>query len=74
MTEHLTTTQCSDDSEIVQFPPDAPLDTLKGVGTGRHQNQDGYTIEFTLVDADEPGGMDEMAILIYVIQILRRSY
>ena len=65
MTEHLITTQCSDSPEIVQFPPDAPLDTLKGVGTGRYQNQDGYTIEFTLVDAGEPGSMDEMSILIY---------
>lgn len=65
MTEHLLTTQCSDDPDIVKFPPDAPLDTLKGVGTGRYNNQDGYTIEFTLVDAGDPGGMDEMAILIY---------
>ena len=65
MTEHLITAQCSDDPAIVQFPPDAPLDTLVGVGTGRYQNQDGYTIEFTLVDAGEPGTMDEMAIKVY---------
>lgn len=65
MTEHLTTTQCSDDPEIDQTPPNAPLDTLIGVGTGRYQNQDGYTIEFTLVDAGEPGTMDEIAIRIY---------
>lgn len=65
MTEHLTTTQCSDDPDITQFPPDAPLDTLVGVGTGRYNNMDGYTIEFTLVDYGEPGSMDEMAIHIY---------
>ena len=65
MTEHLTTTECSDDPDIVQFPPDAPLDTLIGVGTGRYANQDGYTIEFTLVDAGEPGDFDQMAIKIY---------
>ena len=65
MTEHLITTQCSDNPEIVQFPPDAPLDTLVGVGTGRYENQDGYTIEFTLVDGGEPGTFDEMAIHIY---------
>ncbi|MCB1984082.1 MAG: hypothetical protein H6936_06340 [Burkholderiales bacterium] len=65
MTEHLTTIQCSDDPEIDQVPPNAPLDTLIGVGTGRYQNQDGYTIEFTLVDAGEPGTLDEIAIRIY---------
>jgi hypothetical protein len=65
MTEHLLTTECSDNPDIVQFPPDAPLDTLVGVGTGRYNNTDGYTIEFTLVDGGEPGREDMMAILIY---------
>lgn len=65
MTEHLTTASCSDDPAITQFPPDAPLDTLVGVGTGRYENQDGYSIEFTLVDAGEPGDFDEMAIRIF---------
>jgi len=65
MTEHLSTVACTDSPDIVQFPPDAPLDTLIGVGTGRYNNVDGYTIEFTLVDAGEPGREDKMAILIY---------
>jgi hypothetical protein len=66
MTEHLTTVSCTDDPDIVQFPPAAPLDTLVGVGTGRYNNAPGFTIEFTLVDAGEPGsGVDQMAILIY---------
>lgn len=65
MNEHLETTRCTDSPLIQQFPPDAPLDTLVGVGTGRYQNVDGYIIEFTMVDAGEPGDMDEMAILIY---------
>lgn len=66
MTEHLTTTECSDDPDIVQAPPPAPLDTLKGVGTGRYNGVDGFTIEFTLVDAGEPGkGRDKAALLIY---------
>jgi len=65
MTEHMTTVTCSDDPLIMQEPPDAPLDTLVGVGTGRWNNEYGYTIEFTLIDAGEPGRDDMMAILIY---------
>ena len=65
MLEHLTTLECSDDPNINQNPPPAPIDTLVGVGTGRYNGQDGYTIEFTLVDAGEPGRDDEMAIKIY---------
>ena len=65
MTEHLTTVECSDSPDIVQFPPAAPLDTLIGVGTGRYNGTDGYTIEFTLVDYGEPGSSDRMRIFIY---------
>lgn len=65
MTEHLTTVSCTDDPGIDQTPPAAPLDTLVGTGTGRYNNVDGYTIEFTLVDAGEPGTNDRMAIRIY---------
>jgi hypothetical protein len=66
MTEHLETVMCTDDPFIIQGPPAAPLDTLIGVGTGRHNNVDGFTIEFTLVDQGEPGkGVDQMAIKIY---------
>jgi hypothetical protein len=45
MTEHMTTVECSDDPNITQAPPDAPLDTVKGVGTGRYNGTDGYTME-----------------------------
>jgi hypothetical protein len=65
MTEHLTTVECSDDPNIIQAPPAAPLDTLIGVGTGRYNGSDGYTIEFTLQDFGEPGSDDRMAIRIY---------
>jgi hypothetical protein len=65
MEEHLTTVACTDDPDIIQQPPPAPLDTLIGVGIGRYNNKPGYTIEFTLVDAGEPGGNDQMAIKIY---------
>jgi hypothetical protein len=64
--EHLTTIECSDDPDIAQPPPAAPLDTLVGIGTGRFDGEEGYTIEFTLVDGGEPGrGDDAMRILIY---------
>jgi hypothetical protein len=66
MTEHIETVACSDDPNIHQAPPDAPLDTLIGIGTGRYNGTDGYTIEFTLVDYGEPGSNnDRMSILIY---------
>ena len=65
MTEHMTTVKCSDDPNIVQFPPAAPLDTMVGIGTGRFNNVDGYTIRFTFVDAGEPGGNDKAALLIF---------
>jgi len=65
MTEHLETVSCTDDPNIIQAPPPAPLDTLVGIGTGRYNNVDGYTIEFTLVDAGEPGGNDQAALKIF---------
>jgi len=66
MTEHLQTIACTDDPAIVQAPPPAPLDTLVGVGTGRYNGTDGYTIEFTLVDGGEPGTVaDKAALRIY---------
>ena len=64
MLEHLETIACFDDPTIDQRPPNAPIDTLIGRGTGRFNGVDGYRIEFTLVDAGEPGRNDEMAILI----------
>jgi len=65
MTEHLETVACTDDPAIIQAPPPAPLDTLIGVGTGRYNGVDGYTIEFTMVDYGEPGSNDRMAIKIF---------
>jgi hypothetical protein len=65
MTEHLETVACTDDPNIIQAPPPAPVDTIIGRGTGRLKNADGYTIEFTLVDAGEPGKFDKAALKIY---------
>ncbi len=65
MLEHLTTVACTDDPDIVQAPPPAPLDTLIGTGEGRYNGDEGYSIEFTLVDYGEPGRDDQMAIHVY---------
>jgi hypothetical protein len=65
MTEHMTTVRCSDDPFITQAPPAAPLDTMVGVGTGRYNNVDGYTVEFTFVDYGEPGSSDRAALKVY---------
>ena len=64
MTQH-TAARCSDDPNIDQRPPAAPVDTIEGVGIGRYNNQDGYTVRFTIVDAGEPGRDDQMAIRIF---------
>jgi hypothetical protein len=65
MLEHLETVACTDSPLIDQTPPDAPLDTLIGIGTGRYNGVDGFTVEFTLVDYGEPGKNDRMRIFIY---------
>jgi hypothetical protein len=64
MTKHTSAT-CSDNPDIIQAPPKAPVDTIVGTGTGKYNNVDGYTINFTLVDAGEPGTLDQMALKIY---------
>jgi hypothetical protein len=65
MLEHMVTVECSDDPNIIQAPPVAPLDTMIGVGRGRYNNVEGYTIEFTIQDFGEPGSSDRMGIKIY---------
>ena len=64
MTEHTTTVRCFDNPAVDQRPPAAPVDTIVGTGTGRYNGVDGYTIEFTLVDAGEPGTADRAALRI----------
>lgn len=65
MEDHIQTVACTDDPNIIQSPPAAPLDTLVGVGLGRYDGVDGFTIKFTLIDAGEPGSSDSAALLIY---------
>jgi hypothetical protein len=63
--DHITTVSCTDNPDVIQQPPAAPLDTLVGIGVGRYDGVDGFTIEFTLVDAGEPGTSDSAALRIY---------
>jgi hypothetical protein len=65
MTEHIDTVACTDDPAIIQAPPAAPLDTLIGVGTGKYNGAEGYTVEFTFIDYGEPGSLDRVALKIY---------
>jgi len=60
-----TSAICSDDPNIIQAPPAAPLDTMVGVGTGTYDGDDGFTVQFTLVDAGEPGTSDKAAFKIF---------
>ena len=38
---------------------------MVGVGTGDYDNTEGYTVEFTLIDAGEPGRNDKAAFKVY---------
>lgn len=46
-------------------PPKAPVNTIMGVGTGRYDGTDGYTVLFELVDNGEPGTSDESSFVVY---------
>ena len=65
--DHFQTIACTDAPSIPQPPPDAPLDTMIGKGTGTFDNGNlSYTVEFTLVDAGEgSNAIDRIALKIY---------
>jgi len=64
---HLLEHTFADCAEIVgnQPPPAAPLDTLRGIGTGRYDGTEGFTVDFTLFDGGEPGTSDTIRIKIF---------
>ena len=47
-------------------PPVAPVNTIVGIGTGRFDGADGYTVEFTLQDNGEPGRNDQAGFKVCV--------
>lgn len=68
--ESLTDVLCSDDPDIAQRPPRAPLDTMTADAVGKltfgeYKNADGSPIRFTIVDAGEPGKKDSIAVVIW---------
>jgi hypothetical protein len=46
-------------------PPKAPVNTIVGMGTGRYDGVEGYTVVFELQDNGEPGTNDKTSFLIY---------
>ena len=46
-------------------PPVAPINEMIGMGTGRYDGADGYTVQFTLIDNGEPGRKDKLSFLIF---------
>jgi hypothetical protein len=64
MLQH-TAARCTDDPNIDQRPPVAPVDRIDGVGTGRYNGVDGYTVLFTLIDAGEPGTADMIGFRVF---------
>jgi hypothetical protein len=60
----LTSATCIDDPAYDPTPPAAPFDTFIGQGVGRLNGVDGYLVQFTFIDAGEPGTGDMAAIRI----------
>jgi hypothetical protein len=59
----ITSATCIDDPNVEPAPPPAPFDTFIGEGVGRLNGVDGSFIRFTFVDAGEPGGDNDHAII-----------
>lgn len=56
LTKPISTAECVDDPTISPVPPPAPFDTFNGTADGNLDGVEGSHIDFTLVDAGEPGG------------------
>jgi hypothetical protein len=66
LTKPIETADCVDDPSINPEPPPAPFDTFNGTATGSLNGVEGSFIEFTFVDAGEPGGKnDQVRLLIH---------
>jgi hypothetical protein len=62
----ITSAVCTDDPEITQPPPAAPLDTFVGEAVGKLNGVSGSHLKFTFVDGGEPGrNVDSMAVTIW---------
>ena len=66
LTKPITSAICTDDPEISQPPPAAPLDTFIGEAVGKLNGKKGSHLKFTFVDGGEPGrDVDSMAVTIW---------
>lgn len=63
LTKPIETADCVDNPDINPEPPPAPFDTFNGTATGMLNGVEGSFIEFTFVDAGEPGGNGDMVQL-----------
>lgn len=62
--EEATSITCLDDTSVDEGMPIAGFDTMQGEGTGRLNGVSGATVEWTFVDAGEPGTDDSLSIRI----------
>jgi hypothetical protein len=65
LTKPITSAICLDDPNVDHGPPAAPFDTFIGEGLGELNGVPGYLIQFTFVDAGEPGKNDVATIQIF---------
>jgi len=56
-----TVVECLDDPAITPNPPDAPVDTYIGEGTGTLNGVEGATASITFKDSGEQGGKNDFA-------------
>lgn len=59
----LTGAVCINDPNVAPEPPDAPFDTFIGEGIGRLNGVDGSLVQFIFVDAGEPSGRGDKALI-----------
>jgi len=56
----LIAASCENNPGVTPNPPPAPFDTFSGFGTGRFNGTPGAMIQFSFVDAGEPGTKDSI--------------
>ena len=65
LSKPITYARCIDDPAVTPGQPDAPFDTFVGRAVGELNGVAGSTVEFTFVDAGEPGKIaDKASILV----------
>ena len=60
--EAMTSSLCTDDPAIPPGDPGAPFDTCRGAGTGRFNDEEDATVEWTFTDAGA-SGVEDRAVM-----------